>query len=147
MNFNFNCQTLLDCTPDGFSIIDGSNMKFLQTGRCFRFSKDCEKVKQVVDNMGYASQKAQTLFTPVTTASKFFNEDHDHRLYISAQSTTVVGLLKIGKKKLFIRDGVGRIKEINPLCVLDFYVHESMQRSGEGKVRICLIIHRNCLSK
>ena len=28
---------------------------------------------------------------------------------------------------------MGTIKEISPLCVLDFYVHESIQRGGHGK--------------
>jgi alpha-tubulin N-acetyltransferase 1 len=45
----------------------------------------------------------------------------------------VLGLLKVGVKKLFIRNESGQIKEISPLCVLDFYVHESVQRSGQGK--------------
>lgn len=29
---------------------------------------------------------------------------------------------------------IGSIKEIKPTCVLDFYVHESCQRTGVGKV-------------
>ncbi len=29
---------------------------------------------------------------------------------------------------------MGQIKEISPLCVLDFYVHESVQRNGLGKL-------------
>ena len=45
-----------------------------------------------------------------------------------------MGLLKVGEKKLFIRSESGQIKEISPLCVLDFYVHESCQRSGIGKL-------------
>jgi alpha-tubulin N-acetyltransferase 1 len=45
-----------------------------------------------------------------------------------------IGFLKMGKKNLFIRNNIGTIKEISPLCVLDFYVHESQQRSGNGKV-------------
>jgi alpha-tubulin N-acetyltransferase 1 len=40
----------------------------------------------------------------------------------------------MGVKKLFIHDEFGIIKEISPLCVLDFYVHESQQRTGIGKV-------------
>lgn len=44
-----------------------------------------------------------------------------------------MGLLKVGTKNLFIRNEAGQIKEINPLCVLDFYVHESVQRNGQGK--------------
>ena len=45
----------------------------------------------------------------------------------------MIGLLKVGSRKLFIRSENGQIKEIVPLCVLDFYVHESVQRGGQGK--------------
>ena len=46
----------------------------------------------------------------------------------------VEGFLKIGYKKLFYRDMYGKILEMKPLCVLDFYVHESCQRTGIGKL-------------
>jgi len=42
-------------------------------------------------------------------------------------------MIKVGKRNLFIRNDTGAIKEIKPLCVLDFYVHESVQRGGHGK--------------
>lgn len=58
----------------------------------------------------------------------------DHRIYIKCNGKKVNGFLKIGKKKLFIRDEIGNIKEISPMCVLDFYVHESQQRNGVGKI-------------
>jgi len=45
----------------------------------------------------------------------------------------VVGLLKVGRKKLFVFDAAGGHHEMKPLCVLDFYVHESKQRMGCGK--------------
>lgn len=38
----------------------------------------------------------------------------------------------MGKRNLFVSNG-GGIREIQPVCVLDFYVHESMQRGGHGK--------------
>ncbi|KAI9352730.1 touch receptor neuron protein Mec-17-domain-containing protein, partial [Obelidium mucronatum] len=44
-----------------------------------------------------------------------------------------IGLLKVGVKNLFVSDEYGRQIQISPLCVLDFYVHESMQRTGNGK--------------
>lgn len=47
---------------------------------------------------------------------------------------TVVGILKVGCKKLFTYDLTGVQWEMEPLCVLDFYVHESKQRSGCGKL-------------
>lgn len=46
---------------------------------------------------------------------------------------TVEGILKVEDRTLFYRDAVGRCREIRPLCVLDFYVHESVQRNGVGK--------------
>ena len=69
----------------------------------------------------------------ITTANKFFAID-DNRLYIMVKDNSCLGLLKVGKKNLFIRNEMGALKEIKPLCVLDFYVHESCQRSGIGKV-------------
>ena len=45
----------------------------------------------------------------------------------------VVGFLKVGAKHLYVYDSHGQVHERTPLCVLDFYVHESKQRSGYGK--------------
>uniref|UniRef100_A0A1I8FUH9 N-acetyltransferase domain-containing protein n=1 Tax=Macrostomum lignano TaxID=282301 RepID=A0A1I8FUH9_9PLAT len=36
----------------------------------------------------------------------------------------VVGILKMGRKKLFVYDMLGKQHEMEPLCVLDFYVHD-----------------------
>ena len=44
-----------------------------------------------------------------------------------------MGLLKVGRKKLYVFDATGSHHEMQPLCVLDFYVHESKQRMGCGK--------------
>ncbi|KAI9104584.1 touch receptor neuron protein Mec-17-domain-containing protein [Phlyctochytrium arcticum] len=48
-------------------------------------------------------------------------------------TTKVVGLLKVGEKDLFVLDEYMRHIQITPVCVLDFYVHESFQRKGYGK--------------
>ena len=69
----------------------------------------------------------------ITTTSRFMASDN--RLYFRVSGKTAIGILKVGVKKLFIRTDMGQIKEISPLCVLDFYVHESAQRSGQGRVR------------
>jgi alpha-tubulin N-acetyltransferase 1 len=53
-------------------------------------------------------------------------------IHFSGQGS-VVGLLKVGRKKLFVFDSAGVHHEMKPLCVLDFYVHESKQRMGCGK--------------
>ena len=44
-------------------------------------------------------------------------------------------MLKVATRKLYLKphDNENQIKDISPLCVLDFYVHESTQRRGLGK--------------
>ena len=46
----------------------------------------------------------------------------------------VLGGIKTGSKKLFIRVETGSFQEIEPTCVLDFFVHEDYQRQGIGKL-------------
>ncbi|TPX74839.1 hypothetical protein CcCBS67573_g03904 [Chytriomyces confervae] len=57
---------------------------------------------------------------------------HEQRAAYSPPSQ-VVGLLKIGVKNLFVSDEYGRQIQISLLCVLDFYIHDSVQRCGYGK--------------
>ena len=42
-----------------------------------------------------------------------------------------MGGLKTGRKRLFVQEG-GPFIQIEPVCVLDFYVHEDYQRQGVG---------------
>lgn len=71
---------------------------------------------------------------------KLFNSDN--RLYIRAHGKQVIGFIKVGKRNLFISGANGGIKEIKPLCVLDFYVHESCQRGGHGKALFDLMLQK-----
>lgn len=41
--------------------------------------------------------------------------------------------MKVGTKNLYVFDPNGETKQVSAPCVLDFYVHESRQRSGHGK--------------
>lgn len=45
----------------------------------------------------------------------------------------ISGMLKTGKKSLYVFDREGHHYQVQPPCILDFYVHESRQRSGLGK--------------
>ena len=59
------------------------------------------------------------------------------KIFISktiSSSGLVVGLLKVGRKSLYVFDKYGDTKHVNAPCVLDFYIHESRQRAGLGKV-------------
>uniref|UniRef100_A0A8D0LAL2 Alpha-tubulin N-acetyltransferase 1 n=1 Tax=Sphenodon punctatus TaxID=8508 RepID=A0A8D0LAL2_SPHPU len=92
----------------------------------------------IIDEMGKASAKAQNLPAPITSASRM--QTNRHVLYILKDNElkptgkgVVIGFLKVGYKKLFVLDRHGAHNEVEPLCLLDFYVHESLQRHGYGK--------------
>ncbi|XP_058475133.1 alpha-tubulin N-acetyltransferase 1 isoform X6 [Solea solea] len=93
-------------------------------------------VATVIDEMGRASAKAQQLPAPITSASKL--QSQRHHLYLlkdregNGGHGVVVGFLKVGCKKLFLLDRQGAHIEAEPLCVLDFYVAENVQRHGYG---------------
>ncbi|XP_039625949.1 alpha-tubulin N-acetyltransferase 1 isoform X3 [Polypterus senegalus] len=81
--------------------------------------------------------KAQGLTAPVTSAVKLQSSRHVVYLLKDEKANgargIVIGFLKVGYKKLFLLDQRGTHIEVEPLCVLDFYVHESVQRHGYGK--------------
>ncbi|XP_062978339.1 alpha-tubulin N-acetyltransferase 1 isoform X2 [Elgaria multicarinata webbii] len=97
-----------------------------------------QQLMTIIDEMGKASAKAQNLPTPITSASRM--QTNRHVLYILKDSEAtmtgkgiIIGFLKVGYKKLFVLDRHGAHNEVEPLCVLDFYIHESLQRHGYGK--------------
>ncbi|XP_028569184.2 alpha-tubulin N-acetyltransferase 1 isoform X5 [Podarcis muralis] len=97
-----------------------------------------QQLMRIIDEMGRASAKAQNLPTPITSASRM--QTNHHVLYIlkdseakTAGKGVIIGFLKVGYKKLFVLDRHGAHNEVEPLCVLDFYIHESLQRHGYGK--------------
>ncbi|OCT66223.1 hypothetical protein XELAEV_18042481mg [Xenopus laevis] len=97
-----------------------------------------KQIMTVIDEIGKASAKAQRLPASITSASRM--QANKHHLYILKDCTpktagrgAVIGFLKVGYKKLFILDQKGSHIEAEPLCILDFYIHESLQRHGFGK--------------
>jgi alpha-tubulin N-acetyltransferase 1 len=61
--------------------------------------------------------------------------------YTSEDKFSIVGMLKVGVKTLFVtvslyaitQDELNRQVEISPLCVLDFFIDNNLQRKGFGK--------------
>ena len=95
-----------------------------------------ERLRIVVDNAGRRSAHAQDLNQPITSLTKLAHSDHVLHVCaerITPRKTVVVGIIKTGRKKLFIYNDSPVLQEIEPVCVLDFYVHESFQRKGYGK--------------
>lgn len=84
-----------------------------------------------LDEMGVRSAKAQGLSKPITSNCQM--RTTDNKLYLAVSRGVLRGMLRVGKRQLFVRKQAnGEYVQICPVCVLDFYVHESCQRSGEG---------------
>ncbi|GAB0100596.1 Alpha-tubulin N-acetyltransferase [Sergentomyia squamirostris] len=94
------------------------------------------KISEIINDVGEASARAQGLTRAVTTAQKLRNSDHIVYLMSEKQGKNgvVTGLLKVGVKSLYVFDADGETHKVNAPCVLDFYIHESRQRAGLGKV-------------
>ncbi|BFZ19986.1 hypothetical protein BsWGS_23025 [Bradybaena similaris] len=137
MDFSFNVDELIKdeitCVDNSLEICRSGSSAIPREG----FLQLQKKLFEVVDKMGEASAKAQGLNNPITTGAKL--KASDHRLYILKDSSgnsgkgCIVGILKVGRKNLFLYDKSKVQHEVQPLCVLDFYVHESRQRMGCGR--------------
>ncbi|XP_073938695.1 alpha-tubulin N-acetyltransferase 1 isoform X3 [Castor canadensis] len=97
-----------------------------------------QQIMTIVDELGKASAKAQHLPAPITSASRM--QSNRHVIYVLKDTSArpagkgaIVGFLKVGYKKLFVLDDREAHNEVEPLCILDFYIHESLQRHGHGR--------------
>uniref|UniRef100_A0A8C4DQ62 Alpha-tubulin N-acetyltransferase 1 n=1 Tax=Dicentrarchus labrax TaxID=13489 RepID=A0A8C4DQ62_DICLA len=131
MEFPFDINTLFS---ERVSILDQT----LVAGRKSAGRPDLQAhIATVIDELGRASAKAQQLTAPITSASKLQSQRHQLYLLKDAESNggrgVVVGFLKVGYKKLFLLDLQGVHIETEPLCVLDFYIAENLQRHGYGQ--------------
>jgi len=143
MEFPFYVSKVLSMDQDGFVILDAATINnrssYLNSApqsRLQPFAKydpNRDYLVQILDRMGEASSRAQGLKHVITNYSKF-STSGDNRLYMKIDNNKVCGILKVGQRNLFHYDGNGKVRELRPLCVLDFYVHESVQRGGMGKL-------------
>ncbi|XP_056597942.1 alpha-tubulin N-acetyltransferase 1 isoform X4 [Triplophysa dalaica] len=130
MDFTFDLNALF---PERVSVLDNN----LTAGRKAPGRPDPQiQIATVIDELGKASAKAQQLPAPITSAAKL--QANRHHLYLlkdgeqNGGRAVVVGFLKVGCKKLFLLDQQGAHVETEPLCVLDFYIKETLQRHGYG---------------
>jgi alpha-tubulin N-acetyltransferase 1 len=124
MQFNFDCEEILDSNQNGYSILEGACHNNIPPGyKAY--------IKEILDKMGELSSKSQNLLVNVTTTNRFFPSDHT--LIIKADKNKVLGYIKVGPKRLFLRDRICNYHERKTLCVLDFYIYDTEQRKGLGK--------------
>lgn len=122
-NVTFMRKTILKPNEDHIVILDPPDIT--------RASRD---VIELINKLGEDSSRTQGLKHIITTYSSFVNSDN-HRLYIlyNDENTRPVGFIKVGHKHLFIFDIYGFQHEMTPLCLLDFFVCNDVQRQGYGK--------------
>lgn len=141
MEFAFDCQSLFEVDEDGIAVLFGKQVRdCAQPSQTRGFgslqsplkSSPAQQIASIIDRMGAASAAAQKLATVITTTAKF--ADTEQLIYLKVSGGRAEGFLKVGAKKLFHRDLGGRVHELNLQCVLDFYVHESLQRLGIGNL-------------
>jgi len=103
-----------------------------------------DNLMNVLDTVGKKSAIAQGLKKPVTYGAPC--SLLGQRLYLMVDDKKALGFIKVGPKRLYVSlpalyaargnhtDVKDALKELNPVCVLDFYVHESCQRTGLGRL-------------
>ncbi|XP_058054887.1 alpha-tubulin N-acetyltransferase-like [Anopheles bellator] len=133
MEFRFNMHPLFR------SRIVRINNSLLPTGftaQSRRVALDATaQISEIINFVGSMSAQAQGLSVPVTTPQKLRNSDHHIYLMFEPNDKNglVVGILKVGRKSLYVFDPSGETVNVTAPCVLDFYVHESRQRGGIGR--------------
>jgi alpha-tubulin N-acetyltransferase 1 len=90
-----------------------------------------------LDNLGIKSGQAQLLNGPITSVEKLAGSNHTIIVCRSTDGDNVgigccVGYLKYGVKDLYFYHKNGKVIQSSPVCLLDFYVDDSMQRNGLG---------------
>ncbi|XP_048006286.1 alpha-tubulin N-acetyltransferase 1-like isoform X2 [Leguminivora glycinivorella] len=97
-----------------------------------------ESLGKLIDSLGEQSASAQGLSKVITTAEKLRNAP-THVLYLLKDAAAkngdgeIIGFLKVSYKHLYLFDECDKVREVEPLCVLDFFVSGTRQRRGNGK--------------
>ncbi len=133
MEFPFFISSVVPVDEDGYSVITSktclecqrsNHIIFNPTMPIYKSKTVSNNLADIINRMGANSSKAQKIPVPITSFQKLIGTNQ--RLYLHSQGKKVIGLLKVGERKLFHMDLGGKCSEIYPLCVLDFYIHESI---------------------
>ncbi|KEG09405.1 hypothetical protein DQ04_05271040 [Trypanosoma grayi] len=121
---------LLDI-PDGVTAWDAAALEEERRER--NADGHAERLMRTINVLGMRSKQAQGLNAVLTSVARL-RENRGARLYLACHEGRGVGILKVGVKKLFVTHPKYKaLVELDPLCVLDFFVDTSCQRRGFGK--------------
>lgn len=138
MNKNLNMMSLNeilhnDITKLDYTLIPPNFHGDVQTVRLVQGT-----LSRLINKLGELSATAQGLNKVITNTEKLQNSPN-HFLYLLKDANAngglgeVIGLLKVGHKHLFLFDHQDQVREVEPICVLDFFVLQDRQRHGYGK--------------
>ncbi|XP_059055165.1 alpha-tubulin N-acetyltransferase 1-like isoform X2 [Achroia grisella] len=96
-------------------------------------------LSKLIDWMGEQSASAQGLSNVLTSAEKLRNSPTQVLYMLKDENAKsgkgeVVGILKVSRKHLILYEEQDKVLEVEPLCVLDFFVLPSHQRHGCGRL-------------
>ena len=92
---------------------------------------------QQLDTLGAASGVAQGLKVPITSLDKLLASSPAEEVVVVVAldaKSVPCGYLKYGFKSLYLHKKGGQLTQCRPVCLLDFYVDETRQRQGIGKL-------------
>ncbi len=69
---------------------------------------------------------------PITTLGSLVNNGEN--LIVCCENNEPIGYLKYSTRHLYFYTKKGKVYECDPICILDFYVLQSKQRNGIGKM-------------
>jgi len=125
MEFKFNCEDALGCNSQGYAILEGSYENNIR--ECYKLH-----ITGILDCIGEESSKQQGLNVVKTSFYKFFHSQD--RMFIKAEKNVIIGYLRVGKRRIFIRDEQNNYFQEDPITVIDFYIVKNYERQGFGKV-------------
>ncbi|OQR99602.1 hypothetical protein THRCLA_06444 [Thraustotheca clavata] len=107
-------------------------MQCIRWDELMKNENDKKKYEQQLDVLGQESSMVQELRQPITSVTLLYevkSRQEKHRVYVLLDHGDIFGYLKVGLKHLYYAAKSG-FMEIDPLCLLDFYVQT--QRQGHG---------------
>jgi alpha-tubulin N-acetyltransferase 1 len=100
------------------------------------FAQEQRSLEHELKQLGERSAIAQQLNGPITSAKKMV-QNPDQVLFLARErgSARALGYIKFGPKDLFFYTKSGVVKSMRgQVCLLDFYVDDSIQRNGLGRL-------------
>ena len=128
MEFPFDCERLLKCDENGFSIINSNSRKYIPQNSIY-------DIDNIIRTLGKLSSSQRHLDFIATTPENFFLDNINETIIIKAKNNFVIGFIRFGFKKILLRNYKNYTKNFikKLLTIIDFYVYFDVQRKHYGK--------------